>query len=98
MTMTTMASEPTRRSRRVVVKPSRLGRVDMRSRAGKAFANALAAARAEFGDGEPHRVAEIARLRLIAERAQIDHLAGKVTLDRVVRAGNMLVRCERQLA
>jgi hypothetical protein len=97
--MSIMASEPARRSRRTVVRDSRLSQTDMRPRIGKRFIAILAGIRAEFGaDVDPVRSAELARLKMIGESVQAACLAGNVSVDRVVRISNLIVRAERQLA
>ena len=97
MTMASSHTHAPSRSRRLPIRDTRLGSTDMRTRRGKRFAAILAAVRSEFGDVDPIRAAEIVRLRMISEAAQRDCLDGKVTLDRLVRISNLLVRAEKQL-
>jgi hypothetical protein len=93
----TMAAVRAPRRRGDLIRDDRLSSIDMRSRAGKRFSQILAAVRSEFGDADPIRLAEVARLRMIAEGAQQAALAGKLPLDRLVRISNLVVRSERQL-
>jgi hypothetical protein len=98
--MTTMA-EPVRAPRRRadLIRDDRLPSIDMRTRTGKRFSTILASIRAEFGDDvDPIRAGEVARLRMLGEAAQRDALVGKVSVDRVVRISNLIVRAERQMA
>jgi hypothetical protein len=96
MTMVAEHVRP-RRRRADLIRDDRLSSIDMRTRTGKRFATILTAVRAEFGDADPIRAGEVARLRMISEAAQRDCLAGKVPLDRLVRVQNLLIRAERQL-
>jgi hypothetical protein len=96
-----MASEHVRAPRRRgdLIRDDRLPRADMRTRIGKRFIAILAGIRAEFGpDVDPVRSAELARLKMIGESVQAACLAGNVSVDRVVRISNLIVRSERQLA
>jgi hypothetical protein len=96
--MTLMAAHARAPRRRGdLIRDDRLPSIDMRTRQGRRFAAILAAVRSEFGDADPIRLAEVARLRMIAEGAQRDALAGKLSLDRLVRISNLVVRSERQL-
>jgi hypothetical protein len=96
---TSLVSEPARRTRRIVIRDSRLPNSDMRTRIGKRFLTILAGIKAEFGaDVDPVRAAEIARLKMITENAQFNCLEGKVNVDRVVRLSNLVTRKERELA
>jgi hypothetical protein len=86
------------RRRADLIRDDRLPRADMRTRSGKRFATILAAIRNEFGDVDPIKAAEIARLRMISETAQRDCLAGKTTPDKVVQISNLIARKELGLA
>jgi hypothetical protein len=97
MTMAVQARAPRRRAN--LIRDDRLSAVDMRTRQGKRFATILASIRAEFGaDADPIRAGEIARLRMLGEVAQRDALVGKISVDRVVRISNLIVRAERQMS
>jgi hypothetical protein len=97
MTMVAEHVRP-RRRRADLIKDDRVRGLDMRTRDGRRFSQILAAVRSEFGDAvDPIRASEVARLRMIAEGAQRDALAGKLSLDRLVRISNLVVRSERQL-
>jgi hypothetical protein len=88
---------PNRRARPLLIRDDRLIGVDMRSREGRRFREILKAAVAEFGEGDPIRVAEIARLRLIVEKTQTDLLAGKAKPDDLVRVSRLTTQRERGL-
>jgi hypothetical protein len=84
------------RKRADLIRDDRVRGVDMRSRAGRRFSTILAAIKAEFGDDvDPIRAGEVARLRMLGELAQRDALVGKISVDRVVRISNLIVRAER---
>jgi hypothetical protein len=97
MTMAVHVRAPRRRAN--LIRDDRLSAVDMRTRQGRRFATILASIRAEFGaDADPIRAGEIARLRMLGEVAQRDALVGKISVDRVVRISNLIVRAERQMS
>jgi hypothetical protein len=97
-----LANEPVRPSRRFPrrtdrIGPDRLTNLDMRSREGQRYRKAFHAASSEFPGADPARVAQIARLRLLAEREETDALAGRVKANDAVRAANIVARFERDL-
>jgi hypothetical protein len=97
-----LANDPVRPVRRFPrrtdrVGPDRLTNVDMRSREGQRYRQAFHTASSEFPGAEPARVAQIARLRLLAEREETDALAGRVKPSDAVRAANIVARFERDL-
>jgi hypothetical protein len=97
-----LANDPVRPVRRFPrrtdrIGPDRLTNLDMRSREGKRYRQAFHAASSEFPGADPARVAQIARLRLLAEREETDALAGRVKANDAVRAANIVARFERDL-
>jgi hypothetical protein len=95
----TMASEPVRAPRRRVhqLRDDRLHGLDMRTQRGRQYLAAFRAACQEFPGADPSRVAQIVRLRLLAEREETDALAGRVSVNDAVRAANTVARFERDL-
>jgi hypothetical protein len=77
----------------------RIAGLDMRTRQGRRFRQILRAVIAEFGDGDPVRAGEIARLRLIIEKAQTAVIAGdrRVGEEDLVRFSNVRARLEREM-
>jgi hypothetical protein len=101
--MSHVASEPVRPSRRVYprrihrVGPNRLPETDMRTRRGRQYLAAYRAALVEFDGADPSRVAQIVRLRLLAEQQEGAALAGAGTADGAIRLANVAVRASRDL-
>jgi hypothetical protein len=97
-----LANDPVRPVRRFPrrtdrIGPDRITDLDMRTREGQRYRKAFHAAAGEFPGADPARVAQIARLRLIAEREEIAALAGRVSANDAVRAANTVARFERDL-
>jgi hypothetical protein len=101
--MSHVASEHVRPARRVYprrihrVAPDRLPETDMRTRRGRQYLAAYRAALEEFPAADPARIAQIVRLRLLAEQEEGAALAGKGSADAAVRIANVATRAARDL-
>jgi carotenoid cleavage dioxygenase-like enzyme len=98
-----LASEPVRPARRVYprrihrVAPDRLPKTDMRTRRGRQYLEAYRAACVEFPGAPADRVAQIVRLRLLAEQQEGAALAGSGSTDAAIRCANVAARASRDL-
>lgn len=80
-----------------VVRP--LAGLDMRSQEAKAFMARLAEVTAEYPNGEPGRLREIAGLRLTLEQVQVEVMKGSSRArDDLVRISNLISRREGELS
>jgi hypothetical protein len=101
--MSHVASEHVRPARRVYprrihrVAPDRLPETDMRTRRGRKYLAAYRAALEEFPGAPGERIAEICRLRAIAEMAQQACLNGSGSPDNAIRCANVAHRAARDL-
>jgi hypothetical protein len=85
---------PRRTDRRA---PDRLPNIDMRTREGKLYRRAFKAALEEFPGVPADRVAQVARLRLLAAQEETAALAGKGSADAAIRVANVAVRAAKDL-
>jgi hypothetical protein len=78
--------------------PRPLAGLDMRSQEAKLFLARLKEVSAEFPDGEPSRLREIAGLRVALEQTQVEVLKGNVRArEDLVRISNLIARREGEL-
>jgi hypothetical protein len=96
----TIATDPKKKrrfGRPDVVRP--LVGLDMRSQEAKAFVSRLKEVTAEYPDGEPSRLREIAGLRVTLEQVQVEILKGssRARVD-LVRLSNLISRREGELS
>jgi hypothetical protein len=78
--------------------PRPLAGLDMRSQEAKVFVARLEEVAAEFPDGEPSRLREIAGLRVALEQTQLEVLKGNgKARDDLVRLNNIVARREGEL-
>jgi hypothetical protein len=93
-----VTSEAPRRRRVHQLRDDRVHHVDMRTREGRQYRQAYATALHEFAGADPARVAQVVRLRLLAEREETAALTGKVgSADNVVRLAHAAGRAARDL-
>jgi hypothetical protein len=78
--------------------PDRLPHVDMRTRAGKLYRHAFNAALLEFPGVDLSVIAQLARLRLLAEQEEIAALAGRGSAMVAARIGNVALRLSRDIS
>jgi hypothetical protein len=98
-----LANEPARPARRFPRRtersaPNRLPGIDMRTRAGKLYRHAFNAALLEFPGVDLTVIAQLARLRLLAEQEEIAALAGRGSAIVAARIGNVALRLSRDIA
>jgi hypothetical protein len=78
--------------------PRPLAGLDMRSQEAKLFLARLKEVTAEFPDGEPSRLREIAGLRVALEQTQVEVLKGNARArEDLVRISNLIARREGEL-
>jgi hypothetical protein len=96
----TVVTQPKKRrrfGRPDVVRP--LAGLDMRSQEAKAFMARLAEVTAEYPDGDPARLREIAGLRVTLEQVQVEILKGSSRArSDLVRLSNLISRREGELS
>jgi hypothetical protein len=98
-----LANEPVRPARRFPrrtdrIAPDRLPSTDMRTREGQIYRRAFNAALEEFPSADPTVIAKLARMRLLAEREEIEALAGRGSATVAARIGNVALRLSREIA
>jgi hypothetical protein len=98
-----LANDPVRPLRRFPrrtdrIAPDRLGHVDMRTRQGKVYRHAFNAALLEFPGVDLTVIAQLARLRLLAEQEEIAALDGRGSAIVAARIGNVALRLSRDIA
>ena len=78
--------------------PRPLAGLDMRSQAAKVFVARLNEVKAEYPDGEPSRLRELAGLRVASEQVSLEVLKGNgKARDDMVRIANLIARRESEL-
>jgi hypothetical protein len=97
-----LANEPVRpartHARRIVRRaPNRLPNVDMRTRQGKLYRHAFETALEQFPGAPAEQIAQIARLRLLAEQEKIAALSGRGSATVAARISNVAIRAAAAL-
>jgi hypothetical protein len=98
-----LANEPVRPARRFPrrtdrIAANRLPHVDMRTREGQEYRRTFNAALLEFPGVDLAVIAKLARIRLLAEREEVEALAGRGSATVAARIGNVALRLSRDIA